>query len=482
KLNENLIEKKQFYEQIVVSSNCFYKIGDYVYFHENSTQLDRRSILRIDKIWKHNDSYAINGPLFIRPCDVTSREQLIITTKSSYEREVLKCDGSNRQILVENIIGKCSVLSLKHYCTYRLTEIPECDVYICESQYISDGHSLRSLIKGLKRPSLSLKALADEIWTFRKELLLRQDTPGGPFKLIDDGSFMDADDQTNSNHASNVDGDEHQSNHLNFDTANTSNNNITNNNLNSSSVQSRNNNSRKNNRRGSSARAPCGYLVFASESRKRLIKDNPGIPFGEMSRMIGDQWRRLTATERDKYEEKARERAREQEVSSAPTTTQATTNTTTTNYDSHNMPVINTQRMVNGGVTVNGHYQTNQTLSNVHPMNGNMQTIPKPPANAIVTCPPRTQRLVHSEAYLRYIENLKPDNQFISDWPKQLKASMNNVSNTNNGNNTSRTLPSNWFLNGSPGLYNNVHEALWSMRDNMWSDVIRIRNVLSDEW
>ncbi|CAF3432403.1 unnamed protein product [Rotaria sp. Silwood1] len=272
KLNENLTEKKQFYEQIVLSLNCFYKIGDYVYIHENSNQLDKRSILRIDKIWKHND-----------------------------------------------------------------------------------------------------------------------------------------------------------------------------------------------------------------ESRKRLIKDNPGIPFGEMSRMIGDQWRRLTASERDKYEEKARERAREQEVSSAPTT-QATTNTTTTNYDSHSMPVINTQRIVNGGVTVNGHYQTNPTLSNVHSMNGNIQTIPKPPATAIVTCPPRTQRLVHSEAYLRYIENLKPDNQFISDWPKQLKASMNNISNTNNGNNTSRTLPSNWFLNGSPGLYNNVHEALWSMRDNMWSDVIRIRNVLSDEW
>ncbi|CAF3715671.1 unnamed protein product [Rotaria sordida] len=484
KLNENLIEKKQFYEQIVLSSNCFYKIGDYIYINENSNQLDKRSILRIDKIWKHNDSYTINGPLFIRLCDITNREQLIIATKCSYEREVFKCDGLNRQILVENIIGKCSVLSFKHYCTYRLTEIAECDVYICESQYIADDHSLRSLAKGLKRPSLSLKALADEIWTFRKELLLQQDTPGGPFKLIDDGSFMDVDDQTNSNHASNVDGDEHQSNHLNFDTANSSNNTNTNNNQNSSSVQNRNNNSRKNNRRGSSARAPCGYLVFASESRKRLIKDNPGIPFGEMSRMIGDQWRRLTASERDKYEEKARERAREQEVSSAPTT-QATTNTTTTTtttYDSHNMPVINTQRTVNGGVTVNGHYQTNPTLSNVHAMNGNIQTIPKPPTNAIVTCPPRTQRLVHSEAYLRYIENLKPDNQFISDWPKQLKASMNNLSNSNNGNNNSRTLPSNWFLNGSPGLYNNVHEALWSMRDNMWSDVIRIRNVLSDEW
>ena len=83
---------------------------------------------------------------------------------------------------------------------------------------------------------------------------------------------------------------------------------------------------------------------------------------------------------------------------------------------------------------------------------------------------------------LRYIENLKTDNQFITDWPKQLKASMNNTSNGTNGANTSRALPSNWLSNSSPGLYNNVHEALWSMRDNMWSDVTRIRNVLSDEW
>ncbi len=180
-------------------------------------------------------------------------------------------------------------------------------------------------------------------------------------------------------------------------------------------------------------------------------------------------------------------------------TTTTTTTTATTTYDSHNMPVMNPQRMVNGGVTINGHYQTNPNIPSrfsrqniffirnklvldVHQMNGTIQTIAKPPAAAVVTCPPRTQRLVHSEAYLRYIENLKPDNQFISDWPKQLKASMNNTSNTNNGNNPSRTLPSNWLLNGSPGLYNNVHEALWSMRDNMWSDVIRIRNVLSDEW
>jgi hypothetical protein len=80
---------------------------------------------------------------------------------------------------------------------------------------------------------------------------------------------MDIDD------SSNLEGDEHQSNHLN------------------SSFSNRYNNNRvslKANRRvSSSTRPPSGYLVFASDSRKRLIRDNPGIPFGEMSRMIGDQ-------------------------------------------------------------------------------------------------------------------------------------------------------------------------------------------------
>jgi hypothetical protein len=111
----------------------------------------------------------LSGPLFIRPCDIANRDQLIVTTKSSYDREVIKRDGSNTQISTENITGKCSVLSLKHYCACkrlslgfrivtfsfslypdRLTEIAEIDVYLCESKYVSDDHSLRRLSKSLK--------------------------------------------------------------------------------------------------------------------------------------------------------------------------------------------------------------------------------------------------------------------------------------------------------------------------------------------
>ena len=58
KLNENSMNKKQFYEQIVVSSSCYYKMGDYVYIHKNSKKNDQpsqRSIFRIDQIWKNNE-------------------------------------------------------------------------------------------------------------------------------------------------------------------------------------------------------------------------------------------------------------------------------------------------------------------------------------------------------------------------------------------------------------------------------------------
>ncbi len=64
--------------------------------------------------------YILNGPVFIQPADVINRDQLIITTKSSYEREVFKCDGLNKEISVQDIKGKCSVLSLKHYSTCKL--------------------------------------------------------------------------------------------------------------------------------------------------------------------------------------------------------------------------------------------------------------------------------------------------------------------------------------------------------------------------
>ncbi len=59
------------------------------------------------------------------------------------------------------------------------------------------------------------------------------------------------------------------------------------------------------------------------------------------------QWRRLSVQEREKYEEKARERAREQDMQ-VPT------------YDSQITP----QRIVNGGMNINGYYPNMSSMLN----------------------------------------------------------------------------------------------------------------------
>ena len=58
KLNENSSNKKQFYEQFVISLNCYYKVGDYVYINGTNQQtnpMNKRTILRIDQVWKDNE-------------------------------------------------------------------------------------------------------------------------------------------------------------------------------------------------------------------------------------------------------------------------------------------------------------------------------------------------------------------------------------------------------------------------------------------
>lgn len=52
KLNENSTIRRNFYEQIVLSINQFYKVGDFVYVINNN---NKQFILRIDKIWKDNE-------------------------------------------------------------------------------------------------------------------------------------------------------------------------------------------------------------------------------------------------------------------------------------------------------------------------------------------------------------------------------------------------------------------------------------------
>ncbi|XP_048738876.1 LOW QUALITY PROTEIN: protein polybromo-1-like [Ostrea edulis] len=96
---------------------------------------------------------------------------------------------------------------------------------------------------------------------------------------------------------------------------------------------------------------------------------------------------------------------------------------------------------------------------------------PRPPSPMFVSVPPRTHRLLHSEAYLRYIEGLRSDKLFVSEWDKNLTA---NAENTNTDPNR---LPSQWLAEG-PGYHGNVSNALWALRDLMLKDTLNISRTL----
>lgn len=53
------------------------------------------------------------------------------------------------------------------------------------------------------------------------------------------------------------------------------------------------------------AKSKSGYILFSAEVRKRVMTDNPTVGFGEISRMVGAEWKKLTDTEKKQYEVRA---------------------------------------------------------------------------------------------------------------------------------------------------------------------------------
>jgi len=48
-----------------------------------------------------------------------------------------------------------------------------------------------------------------------------------------------------------------------------------------------------------------GYILYSSEVRKAKVLENPECKFGDISRMIGDEWRALPQNERRQWEDRA---------------------------------------------------------------------------------------------------------------------------------------------------------------------------------
>lgn len=98
------------------------------------------------------------------------------------------------------------------------------------------------------------------------------------------------------------------------------------------------------------------------------------------------------------------------------------------------------------------------------------QQQPAPPM--FVAPPPKPQRLLHSEAYLKYIEGLSADSSTISKWDQSLKAQRKDCRLSRE---QESRLPTHWLK--SKGAHTTMVDALWRLRDMMMKDTINIRQA-----
>lgn len=90
-----------------------------------------------------------------------------------------------------------------------------------------------------------------------------------------------------------------------------------------------------------------------------------------------------------------------------------------------------------------------------------------------VPVPPRPQRILHSEAYIKYIEGLQNE-RFITPWEKTIRAQESTVPRTDPAK-----LPLNWIGHKAQDNPERVVSALWQLREFMMKDVLLMKQ---DYW
>nr|XP_057910239.1 protein polybromo-1 isoform X2 [Doryrhamphus excisus]XP_057910240.1 protein polybromo-1 isoform X2 [Doryrhamphus excisus]XP_057910241.1 protein polybromo-1 isoform X2 [Doryrhamphus excisus] len=432
----------QYYEQLCYN-NLWLKVGDFVYI--GSHGLVRHRVGRIEKMWMRDDAGYFFGPIFIHP-EETEHEP----TKMFYKKEVF-LSNLEEACPMTCIIGKCVVSSFKDYLSCRPTEVPEENVLLCESRYIESEKQMKRF-KGLKRFSSSGKVVEDEIYYFRKLIAPQKE----PSPLLDrkieelEAKFADMTDEE----LEELGDDDSELDHslprmhpsmcgemdlMSYTPP-------------QSTPKSLKGLSKK---EGSKRKINMsGYILFSSEMRAVIKAQHPDFSFGELSRLVGTEWRNLEGSRKAEYEERAAKVAEQQERDR-------------THYQTSPRAGINA---IGGGTM--GLVGPGQQAPPPYPgqSQAGQASLQQPSSPLFVSPPAKSQRLLHSEAYLSYIEGLTADSSTVSKWDQTLSAQKQDVRLTKE---QESRLPSHWLK--SKGAHKTMADALWRLRDLMLRDTLNIR-------
>ncbi|KAM7006809.1 protein polybromo-1-like isoform 5-T5 [Tautogolabrus adspersus] len=442
----------QYYEQLCYN-NLWLKVGDCVYI--GSHGLVRHRVGRVEKMWMRDGAGYFFGPIFIHP-EETEHEP----TKMFYKKEVF-LSNLEETCPMTCIIGKCVVSSYKDYLSCRPTEVPEENILLCESRYIESEKQMKKF-KGLKRFSLSGKVVEDEIYYFRKLIVPQKE----PSPLLDkkieklEAKFADMTDEELED-LGDDDGELGDHSHPRMQSSMSSDMDIMPYTPPQSTPKSIKGLSKK---EGSKRKINMsGYILFSSEMRAVIKAQHPDFSFGELSRLVGTEWRNLEGSKKAEYEERAAKVAEQQERDRAHHQTS---------------PRAGVSGLAGGAGNIHGSQMgllgSGQQAPPPYPGQGHMgQPAPQQPSTPVFVSPPaKTQRLLHSEAYLRYIEGLSAESSTVSKWDHTLSVKKQDVRLTKE---QESRLPSHWLK--SKGAHKTMADALWRLRDLMLRDTLNIRQT-----
>ncbi|XP_078065919.1 protein polybromo-1 isoform X12 [Mustelus asterias] len=485
----------QYYEQLHYNE-LWLKVGDCVYIKSHGLVQPR--VGRIEKMWVRGGAAYFFGPIFIHP-EETEHEP----TKMFYKKEVF-LSNVEETCTMTCVLGKCSVLSFKDYLSCRPTEVNENDVYICESRYNETDKQMKRF-KGLKRFSLSAKILDDEIYYFRKLIVPQKEPSPLLDKKIQELEMKFAEfEEPDEDHEEGIEEEAETAEQPSVPQLQTP---VTNEmeiapyTPPQSTPKSIKGTKQKEGKRKTN---PSGYILFSSEMRAVIKAKHPDFSFGELSRLVGTEWRNLEAVKKAEYEERAAKQAEQQERERAAQQQQCASPRAGTPVGAimgvvpppTPMGILHQQMTPVTGVigqsvtTMVGGSPTVTTTGTPYGQQGQQapppyptqqvtaqQTIQQQPSTPMfVAPPPKTQRLLHSEAYLRYIEGLSADSNTVSKWDQSLSARRQDVHLTKE---QESRLPSHWLK--SKGAHTTMVDALWRLRDIMLRDTLNIRHAYSLE-
>ncbi|XP_044307587.1 protein polybromo-1 isoform X18 [Varanus komodoensis] len=433
-----------YYEQLCYN-DMWLKVGDCVFIKSHG--LVRPRVGRIEKMWVRDGAAYFFGPIFIHP-EETEHEP----TKMFYKKEVF-LSNLEETCPMTCILGKCAVLSFKDFLSCRPTEISENDVLLCESRYNESDKQMKKF-KGLKRFSLSAKVVDDEIYYFRKPIVPQKEPSPLLEKKIQQLEAKFAEMEGGDEEIEEIGEEEGEvteaptipqlqtplSNELDI--------------MPYTPPQSTPKSAKGSVKKEGSKRKinMSGYILFSSEMRAVIKAQHPDYSFGELSRLVGTEWRNLEATKKAEYEGVMGQNVSSMVGAPAPGSP------------------FGQQMSILGppGQQAPPPYPGQNPAA--------QQVMQQPTTPMFVSPPPKTQRLLHSEAYLKYIEGLSADSNSISKWDHTLSARRRDV---HLSKEQESRLPTHWLK--SKGAHTTMADALWRLRDLMLRDTLNIRQAYNIE-